>query len=72
MIVYILTEEQYHTIHMVYYNDVNFFSAGKYLENNYAIFLSSQDKEEIALTEWSWILDLPQAEYTPPPSPDFI
>jgi hypothetical protein len=71
MIVYILTEEQYNSIHLVYYNDVNFFSAGKYLNNTYAIFLSDQDKEEIAVTEWAWILDLPQGEYIPPPAIPF-
>jgi hypothetical protein len=35
------------------------------------LFLSDEDKVEIATTEWAWILELPEGEYTPPLPPPF-
>lgn len=71
MIGYILTVEQYQQIQGQYYSPSQFFNCVQDINDVWFLFLSDQDKEEIALTEWSWILDLLQAEYTPKPSPPF-
>lgn len=71
MIGYILTEEQHQEIQGQYYSPSQFFNCVQDINDVWFLFLSDQDKEEIAITEWSWILDLPQGEYTPKPSPPF-
>lgn len=71
MIGYILTVEQYNQIQGQYYSPSQFFNCVQDINDIWFLFLSDQDKEEIAVTEWSWILDLPQGEYTPKPSPPF-
>jgi hypothetical protein len=30
-----------------------------------------ENKTEVAITEYAWVLDLPEAEYIPPPAPPF-
>lgn len=71
MIGYILTVEKYNQIQGQYYSPSQFFNCVQDINDVWFLFLSEQDKEEIALTKWSWILDLPQGEYTPKPSPPF-
>lgn len=71
MIGYILTTEQYEQIQGQYYSPSQFFNCVQDINDVWFLFLSDQDKEEIAATEWAWILDLPQGEYTPKPSPPF-
>lgn len=71
MIGYILTIEQYQQIQGQYYSPSQFFNCVQDINDVCFLFLSDQDKEEIAATEWSWILDLPQGEYTPKPSIPF-
>lgn len=71
MIGYILTIEQYEQIQGQYYSQSQFFNCVQDINDIWFLFLSDQDKEKIASTEWSWILDLPQGEYTPKPSPEF-
>lgn len=71
MIGYILTIEQYNQIQGQYYSPSQFFNCVQDINDVWFLFLSDQDKEEIAATEWSWIIDLPQGEYTPKPQPPF-
>ena len=71
MIGYILIIEQYNQIQGKYYSPSQFFNCVQDINDIWFLFLSEQDKEEIASTEWSWILELPQAEYTPKPSPPY-
>lgn len=68
MIGYILTQDQYQEIQGQFYSPNQFFNCVKDINEVWFLFLSNQDKEEIAVTEWSWILDLPEGEYTPPPA----
>lgn len=68
---YILTTEQYQEIQGQYYSPSQFFNCVQDINNIWFLFLSEQDKEQIALTEWSWVLELPQGEYIPKPSPPF-
>ena len=71
MIGYILTEEQYNEVQGKFITPYLFINCVKDINGVWFLFLSDQDKEQIAATEWAWILDLPQGEYTPPPSPPF-
>ena len=71
MIGYILTVEQYNQIQGQYYSPSQFFNCVQDINEIWFLFLSDQDKEEIAATEWSWVLELLQGEYTPKPSPPF-
>lgn len=71
MIGYILSIEQYEQIQWQYYSPSQFFNCVQDINNVWFLFLSDQDKEEIAQTEYAWILELPQGEYIPKPSPPF-
>ena len=71
MIGYILTPEQKELIQGQYYSPSQFFNCVQDINDIWFLFLSEQDIEEISLTNWAWILDLPQGEYIPKPSPPF-
>lgn len=71
MIGYILTSEQYEQLQGKFYNESQFFNCVQDISAVWFLFLSDQDKAEIVETEWAWILDLPQGEYVPKPSPPF-
>ena len=71
MIGYILTTEQYEQIQGQFYNGSQFLNCVQDINDIWFLFLSDQDKEEIALTDWSWVLELPQGEYIPKPAPPF-
>ena len=71
MIGYILTPEQKELIQGQYYSPSQFFNCVQDINDIWFLFLSEQDIEEISLTNWAWILDLPQGEYVPKPSPPF-
>jgi hypothetical protein len=71
MIGYILTEHQYNDIQGKVYNGSQFFNCVQDINDVWFLFLSEQDEQQIAVNNWSWVLDLPTAEYTPPPSPEF-
>lgn len=71
MIGYILTTEQYEQIQGQYYSPSQFFNCVQDINDIWFLFLSDQDKTEISQTDWAWILELPQGEYVPKPSPPF-
>jgi hypothetical protein len=71
MIGYILTIEQKESIQSVYYSQYQFFNCVQDINGTWFLFLSNEDKAEISNTEFSWILNLTQGEYTPPPPPPF-
>ena len=68
---YILTEQHYNEIQGKFITPYLFFNCVQDINDVWFLFLSEQDKQEIASTQWSWILDLPQDEYIPKPSPPF-
>jgi hypothetical protein len=41
------------------------------IDGTWFLFLSDEDKPEVAITEYAWVLDLPLSEYIPPPPPPF-
>jgi hypothetical protein len=72
MIGYILTNEQYTQVQGQFYTPYEFFNCVQDINGTWFLFLSEQDKEEVFTNmQWHWILDLPEAEYTPPPAPPF-
>jgi hypothetical protein len=71
MIGYTLTPEQYEQIQGQYYTESQFFNCVADIDGTWFLFLSDQDKPEVEASEYAWVLDLPQAEYIPPPAPPF-
>jgi hypothetical protein len=71
MIGYILTTQQYNQIQGQYYTPYQFFNCVQDINNVWFLFLSDEDKLEVQASEYIWILDLPQGEYTPKPAPPF-
>lgn len=62
---YILTIEQKEEIQGVFYAPYEFFNCVQDINDVWYLFLSDQDKEQIILTDWKWLLGLPQSEYIP-------
>ena len=69
MIGYILSQENYNQVQGQFYTPYEFFNCVLSIDNIWFLFLSDQDKSQITGTEWAWILELPEGEYTPPPAP---
>jgi hypothetical protein len=71
MIGYILTQSEYNQVQGQYYTEYQFFNCVADINGVWFLFLSDEDKQVVATTEWAWVLDLPEAEYIPPPPPPF-
>jgi hypothetical protein len=71
MIGYICTPEEKDLIQGQYYTPYQFFNCLLSIDNVWFVLLSDQDKPEVEASEYAWVLDLPQGEYVPPPSPPF-
>jgi len=68
---YQLTQDEYNQVQGQYYTEYQFFNCVLSIDNVWFLFLSDEDKQVVATTEWAWVLDLPEAEYIPPPPPPF-
>jgi hypothetical protein len=68
---YILTESEYAQVQGQYYTEYQFFNCVADINAVWYLFLSQEDKQVVATTEWAWVLDLPEAEYIPPIPPPF-
>jgi hypothetical protein len=71
MIGYILTPEQYNQVQGQFYTPYEFFNCVQDINGVWYLFLSDQDKTQVTETEYAWLLELPEGEYTPPPPPPF-
>ncbi len=72
MIGYTLTPEQKDLIQGQFYTPYEFFNCVQDINGVWFLFLSTQDGQEIFdNATFNWILDLPEAEYIPPPPPPF-
>jgi hypothetical protein len=69
MIGYILTPEQATQIQGKFINPYCFFNCVQDINDVWFLFLSDQDKE-ILPQEYLYLLDLPQGEYIPKPTPN--
>ena len=72
MLGYQLTEEQKDLIQGQYINPYQFINCVQDINGTWFLFLSTQDGQEIFdNATFNWVLDLPEAEYIPPPPPPF-
>ena len=71
MIGYILNTEQYNDVQGKFITPYLFINCLQDIHGTWFLFGNEQDKEAFQDSEYMWIFDLPQAEYTPPPSPKF-
>lgn len=68
---YILSDSEKDQVQGQYYSEYQFFNCVADINGTWFLFLSDEDKQVVATTVWSWILDLPEGEYVPPPPPPF-
>lgn len=61
-----LTLEQKEAIQGKFYNENCFFNCVQDINNDWFLFLSQSDKNEIESTDYSYLLSLSEFEYVPP------
>ena len=66
MIGYKITIEQKNAIQGQFYNENCFFNCVKDINNDWFLFLSQSDKNEIESTQYAYLLSLSEFEYVPP------
>lgn len=71
MLGYILTEEQYNQIQGQEYAPFECFNCVQDINDVWFNLVSQQQIAQVQASQYAWVLTLPQAEYTPPPSPEF-
>lgn len=71
MIGYILTVEQYEQVQGQFYAPYEFFNCVQDENGVWFLFLTDEDKLQVAETEYAWILQCPEGEYVAPPAPPF-
>ena len=71
MIGYILTLEQAEQVQGKFITPYLFINCVQDINGVWFLFLSKQDIPLVQSSQYAWTLDLPQGEYTPPPSPPF-
>ena len=71
MIGYILTVDEKDQIQGQYYTDYQFFNCVQDINDVWYLLLSDEDQPEVEASQYAWVLDLPQGEYTPPLPPPF-
>lgn len=71
MIGYILAEQEKDQIQGQYYTQYQFFNCVQDIDGVWYLMLSDEDTPEVEASQYAWVLDLPQGEYTPPLPPPF-
>ena len=71
MIGYILTIEQKELIQGHEFAPYECFNCAQDINGVWFNFISEQQIPQVEASEYAWVLDLPQVEYTPPPPPPF-
>jgi hypothetical protein len=66
MIGYILTIQEKDQIQGQYYTTYQFFNCVQDINGVWYLMLSDEDKPEVEASQYAWVLDLPEGEYTPP------
>jgi hypothetical protein len=69
MIGYILTEEQYQEIQGKEFAPYQHFNCVQDINDVWFNFVTEQQIPLIQESQYAWVLDLPQGEYIPKPSP---
>ena len=65
----IVTNEQAEQLQGVFFDADTFFNFVQDINGVYFLFLSEQDEQDIANTEYASLLSIPLSPYTPPPTP---
>ena len=63
----IVTTEQAEQLQGVFFDSDTFFNFVQDINGVYFLFLSEQDEQDIAKTEYASLLQIPLSPYTPPP-----
>jgi len=71
MIGYILTAEQKDQIQGKEFAPYQCFNCVEDINGVWFNFVSQQQIIQVEASQYSWVLTLPQGEYTPPPPPPF-
>ena len=71
MIGYILSDSEKEQIQGQYYTPYQFFNCVQDINGVWFLFLSDEDKPEVEASQYAWVLNLPEGEYTPPTPPPF-
>ena len=71
MIGYILTEQEKDQVQGQYYTPYQFFNCVQDINGVWYLMLSDEDEPEVKASQYAWVLDLPDGEYTPPLPPPF-
>jgi hypothetical protein len=69
MIGYILTEDQYQEIQGKEFAPYQHFNCVQDINNVWFNFVTEQQIFLVQESQYAWVLDLPQGEYIPKPSP---
>lgn len=56
----------------VFFDNDTFFNFVQDINDEWFLILSEQDEQDIALTEYAYLLDLPLEPYEPKPSPPIL
>ncbi len=67
----IVTTEQAEQLQGVFIDNDTFFNFVQDINGIYFLFLSTQDEQDIAKTEYAYLLDIPLSPYEPKPTPPF-
>lgn len=67
----IVTTEQAEQLQGVFIDEDTFFNFVQDINGVYFLFLSEQDEQDIAQTEYAPLLQIPLSPYTPQPTPPF-
>jgi hypothetical protein len=71
MIGYILTPEEKDQVQGQYYTEYQFLNCVQDIDGVWYLMLTDEDKPEVEASQYAWVLDLPEGEYTPPIPPPF-
>jgi hypothetical protein len=67
----IVTNQQAEQLQGVFIDADTFFNFVQDINDNYFLFLSAQDEQDISKTEYAYLLDIPLSPYEPKPAPPF-
>jgi hypothetical protein len=67
----IVTNQTAEQLQGVFFDEDTFFNFVQDINDVYFLFLSVDDEESIATTEYAYLLEIPLSEYIPKPNPPF-
>lgn len=67
----IVTNQQVEELQGMFFDADTFFNFVQDINDVYFLFLSEQDKVDIAKSEYAYLLDIPLSPYEPKPTPPF-